>query len=135
MNKKDFYESLESKIQTSDSLSRILRGNERDGSGFYELCAAFAAHTDSEICSEEVIQVLREHVLCFCQKHGLTIDTDLFNLINQCYLLLLASPPAGAEISEIREYWQEGGHAFGLNYHSTIPTEIWEAIFGNSMYE
>lgn len=135
MNKKEFYEILESQIQISDSWSSILTGNERDDSGFYELCASFASYTDSEICSEEVIQVLREHVICFCQKHDLTIDIDLFNLINRCYLLLLTSPPDGSVISEIREYWQEGGHAFDLNYHSTIPTEIWEAIFGNSMYE
>ena len=136
MNKADFYRTLASQIQPDDTWGSILTGNERNSSGFYELCATFASHTNSEGGSEDVIHSLREQVFHFCQKHGLTIDNDLFNHINQSYVLLLPPLPSDGEITgAVKEHWQEGGYAFEFQCHSTIPNEIWEAVFGNSMYE
>lgn len=131
LSKQDFYTLMEETTYGEENtLRHIVTGPNREESGFYELCCAFATTTNTtEYEIGTVAQKLKKIVCQFCDRHHIVHSDTFMELINRSYVKLL--PPSIQDVQVENNDLVTGGLVGYFQYSPTIPSEIWNILYND----
>lgn len=131
LSKEEFYNNVKDIAFDADrAVQEIITGPYRSKSGFYELCSAFATSANAyENNVEILVQKLKKQISQFCNRHHIVINSNLLNLINRSYIMLLpeSTPVMRADYNAL----ETGGLIGYFHYSPTLPSEIWDILLND----